>query len=95
MNKKIWYAIFGKRLLEFDYNGYHRIVEPHVYGRKNNKNGMMVYQIGGQRSTGELGWKRMYMNKITNMKILREIFPGMRETYDHSTWDLIYLIVDK
>ena len=88
-------AITDKKLLELYYDGKYRIVEPHVYGRKNERNGILAYQIGGQSSTGIMGWKRMYMKKIKNMKVLDETFPGKREvTGMHSEWDLRYLIVD-
>ena len=88
-------AISEKKLLVFDYNGYHRIVESHVYGRKNDKNGILAYQIRGQSSSGGLGWRRMYMKKITNMRVLGETFPGRREvTGLHSSWDFKYFIVD-
>ena len=96
MDEMIRYTITEKKHLEFDYDDLHRIVEPHVYGRKNDRNGMMVYQVGGQSSRGELGWKRMYMSKIVNMRILDKTFPGEREVpNEHSTWDLVYLIVDR
>jgi len=95
-DEMIRWAITEKKLLEFDYDGHHRIVEPHVYGRKNEKSGILAYQIGGYSSDGELGWKRMHMNKIANMRVLDETFPGMREILnEHSKWDLIYLIVDR
>ena len=90
-------AITEKKLLAFDYNDHRRIVEPHVYGRKSDKNGIMAYQIDGQSSKGGLpNWRRMYMNKMTNMKVLDEAFSGMRPVpNEHSSWDFIYLIVDK
>lgn len=93
-DEMIRWAITEKKLLEFDYDGYHRIVEPHIYGRKNEKNGILAYQTRGQSSRGELGWKRMYMNKIANMRVLDETFPGIRPVPNkHSTWDLFHLIV--
>jgi len=56
----------------------------------------MVYQVRGKSSFGVLGWKRMYLEKMTNMRVLRERFPGKRQvTGKHSSWDLIYLIVDE
>ena len=90
-------AITEKKLLAFDYNDHRRIVEPHVYGRKSDKNGIMAWQIGGQSSKGKLpDWRRMYMNKMTNMKVLDEAFSGMRPVpNEHSPWDLYYLIVDE
>lgn len=95
MDEMIREAMSERKKLVFDYDGLHRVVEPHVYGRKNDKNGMLVYQTEGQSSRGELGWKRMYMEKMTNMKVLDETFPGRREvTGMHSVWDLFYYIVD-
>lgn len=95
MDEMIRWAITEKKSLEFDYDGYPRIVEPHIYGRKNEKNGILAYQTRGQSSDGELGWKRMHMKKITNMRVLGETFPGIRPVSGwHSSWDLIYLIVD-
>jgi len=89
-------AMSEKKLLSFDYDGYHRIVEPHVYGMKNERNGMLVYQVRGQSSQGTLGYRRMYLGKIANMKVLDEKFLGQREIKDeHSKWDFIYYIVDK
>ena len=83
-----------KRLVEFYYNGYYRIIELHVYGKKNGKDGIMTYQIRGKSSYGVLGWKRMYLEKITKMRVLRERYPGERiTTGKHSSWDEIYLIV--
>jgi len=96
MDEMIREAITEKKLLVFDYDDYHRTVEPHIYGRKNDRNGMLVYQLRGQSSTGELGWKRMYMNKIANMKVLDEMFRGKREVPGmHSSWDFHYFFVDR
>lgn len=95
MDEMIREAMSEKKLLAFDYDGYNRIAEPHVYGRKSDQNGMLVFQIGGQSSTGNLDWKIMYMKKMTNMKVLDKTFPGMRETTGmHKSWDFYYFLVD-
>ena len=90
-------GITEKKLLSFEYNGLHRLVEPHVYGRKDDLNGILTYQIGGESSSGGLpNWRRMHLKEITNMRVLDETFPGMREVpNEHSKWDLKYLIVDR
>jgi len=94
LDKTIRQAINEKRLLEFDYDGFQRIVEPHVYGRKNEEDAILVYQKRGQSSSGILGWKRMKLKGITDMTVLDETFPGIRPVSGrHSTWDVIYLIV--
>ena len=96
MDEMIREAITEKRLLAFDYDGYHRIIESHIYARKHDKNGILAYQIDGKSSSGELGWKRMHMKKITNMRVLDETFSGIRPVTNwHSAWDLFYLIVDE
>ena len=89
-------AFNEKRLLELVYDGYRRIVEIHVYGMKNKRDGMITYQIRGQSSSGVLGWKRMHLKKMTNMRVLREKFPGQRNVVGrHSKWDKIFRIVSK
>ena len=96
MDEMIRWAITEKKLLGLDYDGYHRIIETHVYGRKNDLNGILAYQIEGHSSDGELGWKRLHMYKMANMRVLDETFPGKREVpNEHSKWDLKYLIVDR
>ncbi len=94
IDEMIRWGITEKKLLELDYDGYHRIIEPHVYGRKNDQNEILTYQLRGQSSSGELGWKRMNMKKIANMRVLDETFPGIRSVSGrHSPWDVLYLIV--
>jgi len=96
-DEMIRWAITEKKLLSFDYKDHHRLVEPHVYGKKNDLNGILTYQIGGESSSGGLpNWRRMHLKEITNMRVLDETFPGMREVpNEHSKWDLKYLIVDR
>jgi hypothetical protein len=88
-------AITEKKLVEFDYDGHHRIAELHVYGRRNEANGILAYQIDGKSSKDTLGWKRMVTKKMANLRLLDKTFPGIRHVNGkHSPWDLIYLIVD-
>lgn len=88
-------AINEKKLLDFDYDGYHRIAEPHVYGKKDGEDAVLVYQVSGQSSSGGLpNWRRMKLKGITNMKVLDETFPGKRPVSgSHSSFDTTYLIV--
>ena len=89
-------AITEKRLVAFDYDGHYRIVESHVYGTYKGKTGILAYQLWGESSDGELGWKRMHLNKITNMTVLDKTFPGRREVPNHhAKWDIVYLLVDE
>ncbi|MEC4848988.1 MAG: hypothetical protein RI100_07360 [Nitrosarchaeum sp.] len=95
MDEMIREAMSEKKLVSFDYDSFHRIAELHVYGRQNDKNGILAHQIGGQSSDGDLGWKIMYVNKITNMKVLDETFQGKRETTGkHTSWEIRYFVID-
>lgn len=89
-------AIFEKKLLEFTYDGLQRIAEPHVYGVKDGKYELLVYQIRGQSRSGGLpNWRRVELRKISNMRILDESFPGSRPTLSgkHSNFDTTIAIV--
>jgi len=95
MDSIIKEAITKKKLLEYDYDGYHRIVEPHIFGKKDGKDAILVYQVGGESSSGGLpNWRRMILKGITNMKVSEQSFPGRRPTSGkHSSFDTIYRIV--
>lgn len=94
MEEIIKQAINEKRLLEFYYENHRRDVEPHIYGRKNGQYGILAYQVGGESSSGKMEWKRMYLDKIIDLKISEKTFSGKRDvTGPHSEWDEKILIV--
>jgi len=89
-------AIANRQIVEFSYKGYHRIAEPHIYGIKDDKRQILVYQIGGGSSSGRIpDWRRMDIDKIEGLKTTGQTFAGPRETPsgDHSEWDTIIAIV--
>lgn len=88
-------GIQERKVLEFVYEGRQRVAEPHVYGIKNGRYGILTYQIGGSSSSGKLGWKRFYFDKISGMKITDESFPGPRPypSGEHSEWDTVIAVV--
>lgn len=89
-------AIKNKNLIEFTYENKHRIAEPHVYGVLDGKRQLLVYQIAGQSSSGNLpNWRRMDVSKISNMRILDDRFPGRRPypSGEHSSFDTVYVVV--
>lgn len=89
-------AIKEKRKVEVVYDGHKRILEIHVFAKKNGKKGILGFQTKGYSSKGKLGWKRMYLEKMTSVRVLRERFPGSRVTSDnHQAWDEFYDIVDE
>ena len=96
MNQQIIKAIRGKRLIEFDYHGYHRVAEPHVYGQNHGVDQLLVYQIRGGSSSGRLpDWRRVDLQGIINLIATEETFHGPRSNVSgrHSTWDRTYEIV--
>ena len=89
-------AIINKQIIQFNYNGLTRIVEPHVFGIKNGKLGLLVFQIGGQSSSGGLpNWRLLDINKIRDLQIINQNFPGKRPTStdQHSDFTTIIDIV--
>ena len=95
-------AICDKKLIEFDYDGFHRIYEPHIVGKKNGSDAVLCYQIQGESSQGLIPsvispeWRLMYLVKIEFIKILDENFNGLRQTKTgmHMKFDETYKIVD-
>lgn len=76
MNKKICLAIKSRNIVVFNYNSGSRKLEPYCYGlSKKGKELLRAYQISGYSSSGKSeGWKLFNISKISNLKILNEIF---------------------
>lgn len=75
MNKDIYAAISNQNLLEFEYDGNSRTVEPHCYGLTTKGNeAIRAYQVGGYSSSGQMGWKLYNLSKADNFEILDDIF---------------------
>ena len=85
-------AIANKDIIEFTYQGYLRIAEPHIYGIHNGKRQLLVYQIGGGSSSGRIpDWRRMDLNGISGFKLTGEKFAGSRPnpTGEQATFDTV------
>jgi hypothetical protein len=78
-------AIANKEVIEFTYHGYPRIAEPHVYGIKNGKRQILVYQIGGSTSSGKIpDWRRINLDEISGLRVVKkQKFSGPRDKSDH------------
>lgn len=90
-------AISEKKIIEFNYHGYRRIVEPHVYGIKDGKYQIQVYQIaGGSESGGIPEWRRMDLDEVSGMRLSEERFKGPRPypSGKHSEFDDIIAVVE-
>ncbi|WP_027468701.1 hypothetical protein [Deefgea rivuli] len=96
MNLLIEQAIHEKKVIEFNYGGRLRVVEPHVFGVLDGQNQILGYQIGGQSSQGNIpDWRRFDLNKMTGMKLTETFFPGVRPCPSgrHSNWDRTFALV--
>lgn len=91
-------AIESKLIIEFHYHGHHRIAEPHVLGTKGGRNGVLIYQLGGTSSSGDVpSWRRCFLDEISSLTVTEEHFDGRRPnpTGQHSAWDYTIAIVDR
>ena len=90
-------AIAGRRVIEFDYEGRPRVVEPHVYGIKGGRRGILAWQTGGESSSGRLpDWRRFHLDGVTQLRLLDRTFAGPREypSGTHSSWDTTLAVVE-
>jgi len=82
MKNEIVTAIETQKLIEFDYEGEKRIVEPHCYGITTaGHEGLRAYQVGGYSSSGKMGWKLYDMSKARNIILLDEVSNVPRSGY--------------
>lgn len=82
-NGELCEAIKGRRLLRLRYDGFERVVEPHLVGRA-RAGGVILnaYQVrGGSVSGEEEGWKLFRLDGIEDPVVLDETFPGPRDGY--------------
>jgi predicted DNA-binding transcriptional regulator YafY len=83
MNTKLITAIENMNLLEFNYKGHKRIVEPHAYGITTKSNEILrAYQTDGTSDSGKVpDWRLFSVNKIEGLRILDETFTKPRYGY--------------
>jgi hypothetical protein len=87
-------AIENKRLVEFDYNGFHRVAEPHVYGLNKGVPQLLAYQTEGGSSSGRIPeWRRFDFPNISNLRITDIPFRGPRPTRERPPFDQIFFEV--
>lgn len=83
MKQTIIEAIDSRNLLEFNYDGHYRLVEPHTFGVSTKGNDTLsAYQIGGTSDKGNVpDWKLFTISKITDLKKSDVTFTGTRKGY--------------
>ncbi|MDD2762030.1 MAG: hypothetical protein PHH11_17275, partial [Methylomonas sp.] len=69
-------AIREMRLVQFQYHGYLRIVQPATYGLdENGRKSLRAYQIGGKSATGHIPrWRIFHESDMTDFLLLSEKF---------------------
>ena len=84
MNVVICDAIRARRLLRFVYDGYERVVEPHVYGVNTaGHESVSGWLVGGWSSSEpEPGWRMFLVDRMEQVAALAESFEGTRVGYD-------------
>ena len=84
MNEIIIEAITCCKLIEFNYKGQYRVLEPYTFGLSTAGNEMLrAYQVDGDsNSSNELGWRLYSLGKIENIKILETTFEATRDGYN-------------
>jgi hypothetical protein len=84
MNDQLCDAIRTHRLVRFIYEGYERIVEPHIHGiNRASHEALSGYLIGGwSASEGAAGWRNYLVGEMHDLHVLAEQFSGAREGYN-------------
>lgn len=70
-------TIAMRRVLSFDYDGHHRVVQPAAAGthRTTGNNMLRGYQIGGSGNTRAVPFWDLYLvDYMTNFSVLDEVF---------------------
>jgi hypothetical protein len=77
MHPLICQAIACRRLLAFDYQGHHRVVEPYCHGTgRAGQDFLRAFQISGTSASGPLGWKLFDLAHVSNLRVLEKQFAG-------------------
>ncbi len=76
-------AIENRNLLEFYYDGHHRVVEPHTLGiSKTGKEQLSAFQVAGQSNRVKVpDWGLFSLDKIEGLTVLSDSFSGTRPGY--------------
>jgi len=76
-------AIQEKQKLLIMYKGLPRILEPHIYGlAKNGTTFIRGYQVGGESTSSDLGWRILDVNKIQAITLIEnQHFANGRKGY--------------
>jgi hypothetical protein len=82
--RQICDAIGARRLLRFIYDGYERIVEPHLYGiNAANHEALSAWIVEGwSASSPEPGWRNYLITDMHDLQVLAAPFGAARPGYN-------------
>jgi len=83
MRDMICDAIAAKRLLVFEYEGYERVVEPHLCGHNTaGHDALLAWFVRGySESAAEPGWRTYLLSQMRSIRLLEESFERARRGY--------------
>lgn len=84
MNPIICNAVASRSIIQFDYGGGRRTVEPHAHGVSSAGNEVLrAYQVSGYSSSGSSPpWRLFVVSRITNITVTSGVFTQNRPLYD-------------
>jgi len=86
MRSTLCSAIDNRTIIEFQYRGKHRVVEPHKVGKTRKGNvALSGFQSGGHgNDVNPPDWGLYILNKISNLNVTNRSFSGPRPNYSPS-----------
>ena len=95
MNTTLCDAIRDGEIIEFEYDGMVRIVEPFLYGKNNHgKDCLKAYQIGGFNTSKDQSyvWDTYEVEEMGTVKFIGKKFEDLRAGYnpDDPEFDTLY-----
>lgn len=84
MDHTICDAIAAKRLLVFQYDGYERVVEPHLCGKNTaGHDALLAWFVRGYSdSEAGPGWRTYLLSEMRSIRQLEETFERARKGYN-------------
>jgi hypothetical protein len=86
MRYAICNAIAAHHLLAFSYEGFERIVEPHLCGHNTAGHDVLLawFVRGYSESEAAAGWRTYLLTEMRNLRALEETFASVRPGYNPS-----------